>query len=197
MLHGIPTQQHTMPKVKQPKTSQVTETANLVEDSTNHADDTANHTPLDTTHAVDDDMRKKRIAEIRRKWTKTREANKKRERAKEEEVRSTLTTLKQETESVKTKLSETSKYDSVIEDLRRELSAAIEDIKQERRKARTLKRVEFYGDDEDHHPTETQHAQIPTQPTIRQGKHPAPPSHRPPAAWSTTSWASQNPFNTF
>ncbi|AUD57326.1 hypothetical protein [Pleurochrysis sp. Polinton-like virus] len=178
-----------MPKLKQPKT-------NLVEDSTNHADDTANHAENSATHADDEDMRKKRIAEIRARWTATREANKAKERAKEEEVRSTLQCLKQQTESVKTKLSETSKYDSVIEDLRRELSTAISELKEEKRRARTLKRVEFYGDDEDH-PTATQTAQIPTQPTLRQGTHPAPPSHRPPAAWSTTSWASQNPFNTY
>eukprot|EP00965_Chrysotila_dentata_P133967 4430790-Pleurochrysis_carterae.AAC.1 len=98
-----------MPKVKQPKTSQVTDSTNLVEETTNHADDTTNQATLDTTHTDnDEDMRKKRIAEIRRKWTETRAQNKAKERAKEEEVRSTLTTLKQETESVKTKLSETS-----------------------------------------------------------------------------------------
>eukprot|EP00965_Chrysotila_dentata_P093085 3074754-Pleurochrysis_carterae.AAC.3 len=184
-----------MPKVKQPKITPVEETTNLVEDTTNHEGDDDNHTPLDTTHA-DDDMRKKRIQEIRAKWTATREANKKRERAKEEEVRSTLNSLKQETESVKTKLSETSKYENEIESLRRELSTAISELKQEKRRARTLKRVEIYGDDDDEdHPAAMQHVQIPPQPTLRGGDHPPPPMRHPP--WQRTQSFSHNPFNTF
>lgn len=186
-----------MPKVKQPKINLVENSTNHVEDTANHAEDTSNHAENSATHA-DDDMRKKRIAEIRAKWTATREANKKRERAKEEEVRSTLTTLKQETENVKTKLSETTKYENEIEELRMELTAAISELKQEKRRARTLKRVEIYGDDDDDdQPAVTRHAQVPQQPSLRQGVHPAPPSNRPPAAWRTTSWASQNPFNTY
>eukprot|EP00965_Chrysotila_dentata_P019701 653559-Pleurochrysis_carterae.AAC.1 len=189
-----------MPKVKQPKTNLVEDSTNLVEDSTNHVEDTANHSGISATHAADDeDMRKKRIAEIRAKWTAAREANKKRERAKEEEVRSTLTTLQQETESVKEKLSETSKYENEIESLRRELTAAIDELKQEKRRARTLKRVEIYGDDDDEdHLAVTRHAKVPQQPSLRQGAHTAaPPSHRPPAAWRSTSWVSENPFNTY
>eukprot|EP00965_Chrysotila_dentata_P073305 2421566-Pleurochrysis_carterae.AAC.1 len=91
------------------------------------------------------------------------------------------------------------KYENEIELLRRELSTAISELKQEKRRAKTLKRVEIYGDDDDDevHPTATHHAQVPQQPTIRQGTHTAPPSHRPPAAWPTTSWTSQNPFNTY
>eukprot|EP00965_Chrysotila_dentata_P136959 4529986-Pleurochrysis_carterae.AAC.1 len=67
-----------MPKVKQPKTNFVEDSTNLVEDTANHAENSANHAENSATHA-DDDMRKKRIAEIRAKWTATREANKKRE----------------------------------------------------------------------------------------------------------------------
>eukprot|EP00965_Chrysotila_dentata_P072955 2411611-Pleurochrysis_carterae.AAC.2 len=186
-----------MPKAKQHKVNDVDDSTNLVEDTANHVEDTANHAEDSANHAADDDMRKKRIAEICAKWTATREANKKREIAKEEEVRSTLTTLKQETESVKTKLSETAKYENEIELLRRELTAAINELKQERRKARTLKRVEIYGDDDDDHPAVAQHTQVPQQPSLRQGAHTAPPSHRPPAAWRTTCWTSQNPFNTY
>eukprot|EP00965_Chrysotila_dentata_P260606 6213966-Pleurochrysis_carterae.AAC.2 len=62
---GIPTHQQGMPKTKQPKTNLIEETTNLVEDTTNLVEDTANQTTKDTTNAADDDMRKKRIAEIR------------------------------------------------------------------------------------------------------------------------------------
>eukprot|EP00965_Chrysotila_dentata_P014519 480888-Pleurochrysis_carterae.AAC.1 len=65
MSHGIPSYQHSMPKVKQPKTSQVTETGNLIEDITNQSEDTTNHAENSTTRTADDDVRKKRIAEIR------------------------------------------------------------------------------------------------------------------------------------
>ncbi|AUL80821.1 hypothetical protein [Pleurochrysis sp. Polinton-like virus] len=189
-----------MPKLKQPKTNLVEDSTNLMEDTANHVENSANHAENSATHADDDEMRKRRIAEIRAKWTATREANKKRERAKEEEVRSTLTTLKQETENVKTKLSETTKYENEIEALRRDLTAAISELKQEKKRARTLKRVEIYGDDdEDDHEVATRHAKVPQQPPFRQGAHTAaPPSHRPPAAWRSTSWvSSENPFNTY
>eukprot|EP00965_Chrysotila_dentata_P092907 3067784-Pleurochrysis_carterae.AAC.1 len=68
-----------MPKVKQPKTSQVTDTGNLIEEGTALVKDTENHATQDTTHTADDDLRKKRIAEIRRKWTETRAQNKAKE----------------------------------------------------------------------------------------------------------------------
>eukprot|EP00965_Chrysotila_dentata_P212388 6186998-Pleurochrysis_carterae.AAC.1 len=92
-------------------------------------------------------------------------------------------------------LSETSKYDSVIEDLRRELSIAISELKQEKKRARTLKRVEYYGDDDEDHPTAMQHAQTPPQPTLRQENDPPPPMRNPP--WQRTQSFSHNPFNTY
>eukprot|EP00965_Chrysotila_dentata_P200113 6179811-Pleurochrysis_carterae.AAC.2 len=118
-----------MPTAKQHKTNLVDDSTNLVEDTANHhVEDTADHAEDSANYAADDDVRKKRIAEICAKWTETRAKNKAKERAKEEEVRSTLNTLKQETESVKTKLSETAKYENEIKSLRRELKAAIDDL---------------------------------------------------------------------
>eukprot|EP00965_Chrysotila_dentata_P209263 6185192-Pleurochrysis_carterae.AAC.3 len=185
-----------MPKVKQPKTSLAEGTTNLTDDTTNQAVDGTTHVDETTTHAENNDkeMRKWWIAEIRAKWTATREANKQRERAKEEEVRSTLSSLKQETEPVKTKLAETSKYEFYeIESLRRELSTAIEELKNEKRRARTLKRVEFYGDNnDDDYPPATHHTE---QPSLLGGAHPPPPLRHPP--WQRTQSFSQNPFNTY
>eukprot|EP00965_Chrysotila_dentata_P119978 3968826-Pleurochrysis_carterae.AAC.1 len=68
-----------MPKVKQPKTNLIEEGANHADDTTNHVENSATLAENSATHADDEDMRKKRIAEIRAKWTATREANKKRE----------------------------------------------------------------------------------------------------------------------
>eukprot|EP00965_Chrysotila_dentata_P110050 3636379-Pleurochrysis_carterae.AAC.1 len=74
-----------MHKTKQPKTNLIDETTNLVEETANHVEDSTNHAENSATHTADDAARKTWIAEIRAKWTATREANKKRERAKEEE----------------------------------------------------------------------------------------------------------------